>query len=308
MKHRPIVIAHRGASGYLPEHTLVAKALAVGMGADYLEQDVVATRDGHLLVFHDLTLEQTTDVRARYPDRARADGRFYCLDFDLAELRTLTVQARRSPDGGLRYPGRFPDEGGHFGIVTLEEEFAFVAGLRRSTGRILGVYPEIKEPAWHRAAGLDLGGRLLEALARFGYRHAGDPVFVQCFDGTELERLHSQGCRLRLVQLLESDAPPPDAAALARIASYAHAIGPSLSLRLIWKGEGRTLEETTLVASAHAAGLAVHPYTLRRDDLPAGFGSLDELLERLLVQLGVEGAFTDFPDVVAEFVRRRCGH
>jgi glycerophosphoryl diester phosphodiesterase len=305
MPTRPIVIAHRGASGYLPEHTLAAKTLAVGMGADYLEQDVVASRDGELLVFHDLTLEQTTDVAERFPGRARADGSFYCIDFDLAELRALRVRARRDATGAVRYPGRFPDEAGHFGIVTLEEELALVAGLGRSTGRRIGIYPEIKEPAFHRAAGLDPGARLLETLDRHGYRSAEDPVFVQCFDDQELARLRNGfGCRLRLVQLIDGSAPVPGAEDLAGIAAYADAIGPSLRLVCPPAGDGKPAP-TTLVRDAHAAGLAVHPYTLRRDDLAPGFTSLDALLEVVFLQLGADGAFTDFPDLVVAFLRAR---
>ena len=228
MKARPIVIAHRGASGYLPEHTLAGKALAFGMGADYLEQDVVATRDHQLIVFHDLTLEYMTDVQARYPGRARADGHFYCIDFSLDEIRTLTVGERRAAQGtGPRFPGRFPDGAGRFGIPTLEEEIRFIQGLMRSTGRSVGIYPEIKDPAWHREQGVDVGELMLEVLARHGYTSADHAVFVQCFDPAELQRVRDQGCRLRLVQLVDSGAGDLSAPALSHIAGYANAIGPS---------------------------------------------------------------------------------
>lgn len=305
MPVRPAVIAHRGACGYLPEHTLVAKALAVGMGADFLEQDVVATRDGVLIVFHDLALDATTDVAERFSGRARSDGQHWCMDFDLAELRTLRVRERRRPGSPEpRYPGRFPDAGGGFGIVTLQEELAFVAGLRRSTGRALGIYPEIKDPAWHRAAGIELGDRLLDALAAAGYSGPADACYVQCFDPEELRRLRARGCRLRLVQLLDRAGGVPDSARLHGIARYADAIGPSLAL-LLRAGEGGGLVPTELARDARAAGLEVHPYTLRQDELPPGVASFDRLLDLVYGECGATAAFTDFPDLASRFVARR---
>jgi glycerophosphoryl diester phosphodiesterase len=293
----PLVIAHRGASGYLPEHTLPAKALAHGQGADYLEQDVVASRDGELLVFHDLYLDALTDVRERFPGRARPDGRHYCVDFDLAEIRTLQVRERRNPaTGELRFPGRFPVAAGAFGIVTLAEELAFVQGLNRSTGRVAGIYPEIKEPAWHREHGIDVGARLIETLARFGYRQASDPVFVQCFDADELRRLRTElGVGLRLVQLVAAEGPALDDAALARLAGTVDALGADL--RLLLGGN----PATGLAAAARRAGLQVHAWTVRSDQLPAGCTSLESLLDTLCRDLRVGGIFTDFPDRVRAY-------
>lgn len=135
-----LVVAHRGASGYLPEHTLEAKVLAFAQGADYLEQDVVMTRDDRLVVFHDLTLERMTDVATVYPGRARADGSWYLIDFTLEELRRLAVHE------GSALPGRFPAQTGGFALHTLEEELALVAGLEQSTGRRVVIYPELKSP------------------------------------------------------------------------------------------------------------------------------------------------------------------
>lgn len=294
----PVVIAHRGASGYLPEHTLPAKALAHGMGADFLEQDVVASRDGQLIVFHDLHLDQLTDVAQRFPGRARPDGRHYCIDFSLAELRTLGVTERRRKDGnGARYPGRFPAGTGCFGIHTLEEELELIRGLNRSTGRQAGVYAEIKQPDWHRQHDVVLGDRLLGILGDFGYRTRDDGFFVQCFSATELLRLRSEfGTGVPLVQLLEegADVRPGAIAAMAR---YANAIGPPISLT--WPDRG-------LVAAAHAQGLLVHAYTLRADELPPGFADFAELVAVLVGKLGVDGVFTDFPDIVVQQVARRA--
>jgi glycerophosphoryl diester phosphodiesterase len=274
--------------------------MAHAMGADYLEQDVVATRDGVLIVFHDLYLDDLTDVGEHFPGRARQDGRHYCVDFDLSEIQQLRVRERRRPGSSQAlYPGRFPLAGGEFGIPTLEEELRFIQGLNQSTGRRAGVYPELKDPAWHRAHGIDLSGSLLEALARHGYTGRTAPVFVQCFDSAELRRLRADlGSALRLVQLLDGEGHCPDGAALREIAGYADAIGPALRLLTGAAGTG----STGLVASAHVAGLHVHPFTLRADRLPAGVASFQALLHRVFIDEGADGAFTDFPDQVGKFL------
>ena len=206
---RFIIIAHRGASGYLPEHTLPAKAMAYAMGADYLEQDVVATRDGQLLVLHDIHLDRVTDVAERFPDRARGDGRFYVRDFDLDEIRTLQVTERLDGAGLPVYPGRFPPRSGRFRVNTLAEELELVAGLNHATGRKTGVYPEIKRPAWHQADGFDITPAVLDELARHGYETAEDAIFLQCFDGAEVLRIRNElGCKLKLVRRSLETRPP----------------------------------------------------------------------------------------------------
>lgn len=298
MNARPVVIAHRGASGYLPEHTLPAKALAHGMGADFLEQDVVASRDGKLIVFHDLHLDQLTDVRERFPGRARPDGLSYCIDFTLAELRTLRVtERRRKDDTGARFPGRFPVQTGSFQISTLEEELEFIAGLNRSTGRRAGVYAEIKDPDWHAEHGVNLGDELIATLRSFGYRTAEDGYFVQCFSGRELQRVRSRhGPMVPLIQLVEEGADL-SGTALSDIAAYAQGIGPAIALA--WPDAG-------MVTRAQELGLLVHPFTFRADELPSGFATFDELLQAFIDELQVDGVFTDFPDLVLQYVRRQA--
>ena len=291
---RPLVIAHRGASGYLPEHTLAGKAMAHAMGADFLEQDVVATGDGTLIVFHDLYLDDLTDVALRFPGRARADGRHYCIDFDLAEIRQLALSERRRAGGDQpRYPGRFPAAAGSFTIPTLEEEIRFIQGLNRSTGRHAGIYPEIKSPAWHHEHGIDLAALMLGVLGRHGYVAAGDAAIVQCFDSDELRRVRNElGCGLRLVQLLEGDLPlAPDLEAIRR---YAEGIGPSLHQTV----------GTGLIAAAHRAGLQVHPYTVRLDALPEGCAGFGALMDALCRGDAVDGLFTDFPDRVVQYLNQ----
>lgn len=303
----PLIIAHRGASGYLPEHTLAAKALAYGMGADCLEQDVVATRDGELVVLHDIHLDRVTDVAERFPARKRPDGRFYAIDFDLAELKLLNVHERRDASGTEPvYPQRFPTHLGSFHIASLREELEMVEGLNRSTGRRAGIYPEAKRPAWHRGEGIDLAALLVDVLTEYGYRSHDDAAWLQCFDATELRRIREQlGCELKLVQLIgenswNESATDYDAlrtpAGLREIATYADGIGP-------WLGQLYTLADidgqpvsTGLVTAARSAGLVVHPYTFRADDLMPGFASFESMVHWFVSGLGIDGLFTDFPD------------
>jgi glycerophosphoryl diester phosphodiesterase len=297
----PIVIAHRGASGYLPEHTLAAKALAYGLGADYLEQDVVATRDRQLVVLHDLYLDDVSDVAQRYPGRNRSDGRHYVIDFDLAEIETLRVFERRIPGGtATKYPTRFPADIGVRGIPTLADELQLVRGLNKSMGRSVGLYPEIKEPEWHRTHGIDLARLLLAELTAFGYSRAADPVFVQCFDAAELERVRTElGSELKLIQLVgagDRHAELLTAAGLRRVASYADGLGPHHS-QLAEASAGHRPRLAPLTKLARDQGLLLHPYTFRRDDLPAYARTFEEWLAFFFVEGRVEGVFCDYPDL-----------
>ncbi|MEI8297899.1 MAG: glycerophosphodiester phosphodiesterase [Pseudomonadota bacterium] len=311
----PIVIAHRGASGYLPEHTFAAKAYAHALGADFLEQDVVLTRDDVPVVFHDLVLEEVTNVAAVFPDRRRADGHWYLVDLDFAELSQLAVNDRVNPaNGESTYPGRF---GEHLPlrIRSLAEELAFIRGLNRGTGRHAGIYTEVKSPAWHRAEGKDLSPIVLRTLADFGYSTADDNVWLQCFDAAELMRIKGElGCQLRLVQLIgENDwlESPTDydllrtPAGLASVAAYASGIGPWIPQVVQWPAPGAAPVCSSLVRDAHAVGLAVHPYTLRLDQLPENAGSAAAAHQALFELADVDGLFTDFPDVTLAALGRR---
>jgi len=309
----PVVIAHRGASGYLPEHTLPAKALAYAMGADYLEQDVVASRDGALVVLHDIHVDRVSDVADRFPGRARADGRYYARDFDLEELQSLSLSERFDGDGAAVYPGRFPPGTGDFRIQTLAQEIAFIRELNAATGRDVGIYPEIKRPAWHREEGIDVAPLLLETLALHGYSGPEDNAYVQCFDQAELARMREDlGCCLRLVQLIgenswhesdtDYDALRTDEG-LQALGGIADAIGPWIEH--CYTIAGGAPRSRGLVEAAHRAGLIVHPYTVRSDSLQPGFASLGELLGFLFGEVRVDGVFTDFPDLVRAFIAQR---
>ena len=304
---RPLIIAHRGASGYLPEHTLAAKALAYGQGADFLEQDVVLSKDGVPVIFHDTHIDTTTDVAKKFPGRQRADGRFYALDFSVAELKQLNVTERFNPKTGkAAFPKRFPVGVGSFQVVTLEEEIQFIQALNRSTGRNVGLYPELKAPAWHRKEGRDLSATVLPLLRKYGYDAKDSACYLQCFEYAEIKRLRGElGWSGKLIMLLGGKGKGPGEtdftylqtdAGLAELAQLVDGIGPPISSYVA----GQTPAErkvTDLAARARKAGLKSHPYTLRADELPKCVTSVDELLSALFTEAKVDGLFTDFPDL-----------
>jgi glycerophosphoryl diester phosphodiesterase len=306
------VIAHRGASGYLPEHTLAAAAMAHAMEADYIEQDVVMSRDGELIVLHDLTLDAVTDVAARFPGRQRDDGHYYAIDFDLAEIRTLRVHERREPGGDLAFPGRFDAAGADFRVPTLREEIALIQGLNRSTGRDVGVYVEPKSPAWHRAEGRDLLAAVVGVLAEFGYQGRADKAFLQSFDFESLRELRFElGSDLKLVQLIGENRwneSPSDfdylrsEKGLAEIAAFADGIGPWLPQVIRTRGADAG-QPTGLAAAAHRHGLLVHAYTLRADQLPDTIPNLETVVGLLVNRVRLDGVFTDHPDRVIRVLR-----
>lgn len=311
---RPVVIAHRGASGYLPEHTFPAKAMAYEMGADYLEQDVVATRDDELVVLHDIHLDRVTNVADIYPRRCRPNGRFYVRDFTLEEISSLSVHERTNEDGSLVYTGRYQEDGERFQVHTFREELAYIGALQVSGERSVGVYPEIKSPAWHQREGVDITVLFLDVLREFGYESHSDPVYVQCFDDAELIRIReSLGCELKLIQLIgenvwgEAETDYDDlrsAEGLARLAKTVDGVGPWLK-QLYGVDEQGQIVDSGFVSTAHRSGLAVHPYTFRQDDYPADFTSFGELLDFAISELSVDGLFTDFPDVVLDAISMR---
>ena len=314
---RPVVVAHRGASGYLPEHTLAAKAYAHALGADFLEQDIVLTKDDVPVVLHDLYLDAVTDVARRFPGRARPDGRHCALDFTLAELRQLEVRERANlKTGEAQYPGRYPGAAAPAGlrIPTLEEELTLVQALNRSTGRVAGIYPEIKAPRWHRDQGRDPSRIVLPVLARFGYADKAAPCFLQCFEWEEVRRLRGElGWKGRLVQLIGGSGQGADGtdygwlvseAGLKAVAAVADGIGPALGRVVNWPAAGAAVQVTDLVTRARALGLAVHPYTIRRDDLPRHCPDVTALHAALFGKARVDGVFSDFPDLTLAFVRR----
>lgn len=311
-----VVVAHRGASGYLPEHTLPAKAMAYAMGADYVEQDVVMTKDDQLIVIHDITLERTTDVAEKFPGRARSDGGFYAVDFTLAEILTLDVTEGFSMESGQKqsnYPQRFPVGKAIFKIHTFAQEIEFVQGLNQSTGRDVGIYPEIKSPGFHLAEGKDLGRAVLTVLKQYGYTKKSDKVFVQTFEFDELKRIHDElmpalGIELKLVALLDGGEENDwmrSAEGVREIAKYADGIGPEKSMIVDRDSQRGAIKISDLVKLAHDNGMQVHPYTFRLDagQVPDYASSFEQMLEIFYFEADVDGVFTDFPDRAVEFLK-----
>ncbi len=320
----PIVIAHRGASAYRPEHTLASYELAIEQGADFIEPDLVATKDGALIARHepylggenpDFAGADSTDVASRpeFANRKRTmviDGvtltGWFASDFTLAEIRTLRARERIP---ALRPASAAFD--GRFAIPTLEEIITLLRAAEARTGRTIGLYPETKHPAWHAAIGLPLEERLVAILHASGFDSADDAVFIQSFEVGNLQRLDRM-TGIRLVQLMSGDGGPADWQAagdrrgydwlaspegLAFVASYADAIGPNKA-RVIPIDNGGLGLPTRLVADAHKAGLLVHPYTFRPEDafLPKALASDDAAELRAFLATGIDGLFADAPD------------
>lgn len=323
---QPIVIAHRGASGYAPEHTLASYFIAIEQGADYIEPDLVMTRDGVMVARHENEIGGTTDVAARTEFAGRrttkvVDGAsitgWFTEDFLLQELKTLRAR-ERIPElrpANTRLDCRLE-------IPTLEEILALARGveeLRRVRARQLGlappqpigVYPETKHPSYFGGLGLAMEERLVVTLERYGYDGADGRAFLQSFETGNLKLLRRM-TRLPLVQLIEAQGAPYDLVAsgdsrtyadlvtpegLQEIATYAACIGPAKSLIIPRDAAGRLGKPTSLVADAHAAGLGVHPWTFRAESafLPTGVDLEGELREFLAV--GIDGFFTDQADV-----------
>lgn len=287
----PIIIAHRGASGYLPEHTLEAYRLAIELGADYIEPDLVLTKDGHLIARHDYYLSGTTDVadHPEFADRKRVlDGRedWFVEDFTLSEIRTL--KARQG------FKGRSKAYDDRFFIPTFDEILTLLADHEASGGHVVGIYPETKHPSHYKAIGLDFVPPLLATLERFGYRDGAAPVFIQSFEPDILRELKNK-TDYRLIMLVypkQDDDPNvgPDipSVSLEDAAVFAHGVGPSKTLLLDEQGNDRGF-----IARAHDLGLMVHVWTLRDDQTGDAFATPLEEYTRFF-ELGVDGIFTDF--------------
>jgi len=322
---QPLVIAHRGASGYRPEHTLASYELAIRMGADAIEPDLVSTSDGVLIARHENEISETTNV-AEHPEFAGrrttkvVDGisltGWFTEDFTLAEIKRLRA-TERIPDirpNNTIYDGRFP-------IPTLQE----VIDLARRYG--VTIYPETKHPTYFDSIGLSLEEPLVKALRANRLDRPNSPVFVQSFETTNLRQL-DRVIDVPLVQLIGGTGAPYDLVAagstttyddlvtpvgLRRIAGYADGIGPDKNRIVPRDAAGFLLAPTTLVRDAHRVDLLVHPYTFRAENtfLPADFrigtdpnryGDIAAEYE-LFFDLGVDGVFADQPDI-AVYARR----
>lgn len=322
---QPLVYGHRGASAYRPEHTLAAYALAIDQGADYVEPDLVSTRDGILVARHENLINDTTDVATR-PEFAarrttkRIDGTNYTgwftEDFTLAELKTLRAKER--------IPGTRPGSAtydGQFDVPTLQEVIDLVKRKEAETGRQIGIIPETKHPSYFKSINLGLERPLVELLAANGYAGENSRAIIQSFEVGNLIELN-QLTDVRLVQLATSAGARPwdfvvsgdtrtygdllGADGIGFVASYADIIGPEKSLVIPRLSNGTLGTATGLVARAHGAGLEVVPYTfrpensflppsLRNGSNPSAYGNDAEEFRRFL-EAGVDGVFADAPD------------
>ena len=341
-RKRALVIGHRGASGYVPEHTLVSYFVAIQQGADYAEPDLVMTKDGVLVARHENEIGGTTDVgeRKEFARRKTAktiDGLgvegWFTEDFTLAELKTLRAR-ERIPE--IRPANTSFD--GQFEIPTFDEVLALIrsvdaqcAAAARKRGlpkpAPIGVYPETKHPTYFDECGLRMDRPLLQVLSKHGYEGRSARVFIQSFEVGNLQRLRKK-TRLPMVQLIEASGAPYDfvasgdsrtyadliaPAGLAGIADYANAIGPNKSLVIPRNADGKLGSPTSLVSDAHAAGLGVHPWTFRAENyfLPTNLRSSADPVQRgdlaaeitAFLATGIDGFFTDHPALALPALR-----
>ncbi len=289
---KPKIIAHRGASGYLPEHTIGAYTLAIDLGCDFIEPDLVFTRDGELVVRHEIYLSGSTDV-ADHPEfhnrqrvhKLHKTPDWFVEDFTLEELKTLRCRQA--------FPGRAKEYDDTFGILTFDEVLALAKKKSAEKGRPVGVCPEIKKPAYYLKKGFNFIPPLLETLQKYDYdKEDSPPVFILSFDARFLLRI-AKRTDLPLVLNLEDDFRM--AFLLKVIARYVQGIGPDKSLLV------RGGKSTGLLEKAHSAGLAVFPWTFRNDQVGKGFESIEAEM-KFFMDLGVDAVFTDFTDT-AKVVR-----
>jgi glycerophosphoryl diester phosphodiesterase len=320
---KPLVIAHRGASGERPESTLMAFRLAIAEGADFIEPDLVLTKDGHYVVRHENEISQTTDVARRPEFAARHAAKtiqgetvtgWFTEDFTLAELKTLRCRERlpKLRPGSASFDGQ--DQ-----VPTFQEVMDLAKAETARLGRPIGVYPEMKHASYFEGIGLPMERRLADALKANGLDSPTAPVFIQCFDVLPLKTIMGL-CKPPRIQLLAREGGPTDQktsylematpAGLKAVAAYANGIGPDWAMILPTAPDGGLAPATSLVSDAHAAGLAVHPWTVRAENFflppklrrgadPAAFGDVDAVYHALYAA-GVDGLFSDFPALAAK--------
>jgi glycerophosphoryl diester phosphodiesterase len=331
----PIVIGHRGASGYLPEHTLAAYELAIDLGADFIEPDLVSTKDGVLIARHENEISATTDVanRPEFANRKTTkvvDGvsitGWFTEDFTLAEIKTLRAKQN--------FPFRDQSFNGLYEVPTLQEIIDLAKRKSIATGRTIGIYPETKHPTYFDSVGLSLEEPLVAILKANNYDQKDSPVFIQSFEVGNLKDLNAL-IDVPLVQLLDAFDVTPDGSlieiqpydfivsgdartykdlrtpqGLADIATYADGIGPWKRMIVSVNSNNQLLPPTSLVTDAHAAGLLVHPYTFRNEGryLAADYKGNPELEYEQFFKLGVDGVFSDHPDTAFAVRNRVAGN
>jgi glycerophosphoryl diester phosphodiesterase len=323
MQNLPIIIAHRGASGYRPEHTLAAYELAIDMGANFIEPDLVITKDGVLIARHENEISETTNVAIHLEFANRKTTKFidgelksgwFSEDFTLAEIKTLRAKERipKIRPQNSSYDGLYK-------IPTLQEIIDLAQCKTVETGRKIGIYPETKHPTYFRSLNLALEEPLLEILSANGYKGKDASIFIQSFEVGNLQYL-SEKTDLPLVQLLNDKGQPYDfilqgdarqyidlvnLEGLKEIANYAQAIGINKNLLLPRDISGKLLPANNLIENAHVAGLLIHTWTFRNEDvfLPLDFQGNPQAEYQLFFDLGIDGVFSDNPDLAVEVLQ-----
>ncbi len=318
---RPLIIGHRGASGYRPEHTIEAYSLAIEMGVDYIEPDLVSTKDGILIARHENNIAETTNVAEKFPDRKRTktiDGQksegYFAEDFTLKEIKTLRCKERLAIRS-TKYDGLFQ-------VPTFEEILEFVQKKSAEKGRMIGIYPELKHSSYHRSLKLNVEEKLVQLLNKFGYTEPNSPIFIQSFEVSNLKELRTM-TRVRLVQLVdEPEMKPGDVIAAAGTSTYrdlvtdeglqgvkAYADGLGVYKRYIVPQEtsGKLSPVSDLVGRAHRAGLLVHAWTFRSDGkyLAPEYNGDPAREYAQFFDAGIDGLFSDFPDHAVGAVKAR---
>ncbi len=308
----PLIIGHRGACGYRPEHTLASYQLAIEMGADFIEPDLVMTKDGILMARHENEISGTTDVALKFPDRKttkRVDGKeitgWFIEDFTLKEMKTIRANER------LEFRDHSYD--GKFEVATLEE----ILQLLKKQKRIVGIYPETKHPTYFHSIGLPLEEALIKTLIKYGMNKKTSPVFIQSFELSSLKILKKMS-PLPLIYLIDDPELVPfdhfvhgdkrtyldmlSPQNLKEISEVANGIGPYKRYLIPEDKDGNLLPATSLLQDAHAVGLKVHPYTFRKEAryLNKAYQNDPQKEYNQFFELGVDGVFTDFSDLAVK--------
>lgn len=281
------IIAHRGASAFLPEHTLEAYSYAHALGADFIETDIVITKDLEAICLHDIYLEPTTNVEEIFPKRNRPDGHWYAIDFTLKEIKKLKVH-ERSENLKQVFTNRFPLNKSSFSVPTFKEFIELVQGLNKSTGKNIGIYPEIKKPEFHEKEGINSKQLTINIIKNYGYFSQPNSLYIQSFDPKSLKWVFNQFNTLNLIQLIGENSWK-DASAdfnflktndgLNEIMKYAQGIG-------IWFNH--LLQDPSIIKRAQERGLKVHVYTYRTE-------TQNKPMSYYAEKYHLDGIFTDNP-------------
>ncbi|MFT7259115.1 MAG: glycerophosphoryl diester phosphodiesterase [Glaciecola sp.] len=303
------VIAHRGASGYLPEHTLDAATLAFMQGAHYIEQDIVLTSDNIPIVLHDIHIETVTNVESIFPKRHRSDNRYYAIDFTWAEIQQLLVHEREDELGNRVYTGRYNGTD-TFKVASFEQHIELITQLNNTFAKNVSFYSEIKAPEWHLSEGKDITAIVVNVMEKHGLTQPDANILIQCFYPETLKRLKNEfKVSIGLVQLIADNSWDESSAdydhmqtkqGLEEVAKYASGIGPWLPQTY----NPESASGTALLYNAKALGLIIHPYTFRADDLTFDMDA-ETLLDLIQNKLKLDGIFTDHADVTLEKTKKQ---